>query len=274
MIEIEIRNLTGIPFETLTAAFNDAFSDYDIPAKYPAEYLRQLVTRRGFRPDLAVGAFDGERLAGFVFNCLDGDDAYNSGTGVVISHRRQGIARQLMQRSIETLPAKRYTLEVIETNHRAHALYLDLGFEETRRLQSWKYENLGRASARLDGLKPVLRELANVRLRDYEPFFEMLPSWQNSIRSIGRASEPHVAIGDERAIVVLFPSNGDVPLLAVHPDARRQGVGRALLDLAARRAAKPLRIMNIAHDAHGINTFLEHIGATRFVRQIEMVRTL
>jgi ribosomal protein S18 acetylase RimI-like enzyme len=269
---IEIRNLVGLSFETLTAAFNDAFSDYDIPANYAVEFLRQLVTRRGFRPDLAVGAFDGERLVGFVFNCLDGEDAYNSGTGVVISHRRQGIARRLMQHSIETLPAKRYRLEVIETNHRAHALYVDLGFDETRRLQSWKY--VGRDSARPDGLKPVLRELANVHLRDYEPFFEMRPSWQNSIRSIERAAEPYVAIGEERAIVVLFPSNGDIPLLAVRPDARRQALGHALLDLAVRRAAKPLRIMNIDDEAHGINAFLEHVGATRFVRQVEMVRAL
>lgn len=265
---IEIRNLVGLSFETLTAAFNDAFSDYDIPANYPMEYLRGLVTRRGFRPDLAVGAFDGDRLAGFVFNCLDGDDAYNSGTGVVISHRRQGIARLLMQRSIETLPAKRYWLEVIETNHRAHALYRELGFEEPRRLQSWKFETT-------DNRKPTtFRELANVHLNDYEPFFDMRPSWQNTIRSIERAAEPHVAIGDERAIVVLFPSNGDIPLLAVHPEARRQGLGSALLDLAARRAAKPLRIMNIEDEAHGINAFLERVGATRFVRQIEMVRAL
>jgi ribosomal protein S18 acetylase RimI-like enzyme len=265
---IEIRNLVRVSFDALTAAFNDAFSDYDIPANYPVEYLRQLVTRRGFRPDLAVGAFDGERLVGFVFNCLDGGEAYNSGTGVVISHRRQGIARQLMQRSIGTLPAKRYWLEVIETNHRAIALYRELGFEEPRRLQSWKFEATGNR-------KPTtLRELANVHLRDYEPFFDMRPSWQNSIRSIDRAAEPYVAIGDERAIVILFPSNGDVPLLAVAPAARNQGLGRALLDLAARRAAKPLRIMNTDDDAQGINAFLEHVGAARFVRQIEMVRAL
>src|ERR1700741_2252088 len=100
---IDIRNLEGIPFETLTATFNDAFSDYDIPANYTPQYVEWMVMRRGFRPDLAVGAFDGERLVGFIFNCLDGDEAYNSGTGVVISHRRRGIGRQLMQRSIETL---------------------------------------------------------------------------------------------------------------------------------------------------------------------------
>ncbi|HEX7137211.1 MAG TPA: GNAT family N-acetyltransferase, partial [Vicinamibacterales bacterium] len=156
----------------------------------------------------------------------------------------------------------------IETNHRAQALYEALGFDETRRLQSWKYETTGNR-------KPTtLRELANVHLRDYEPFFDMRPSWQNTIRSIERAAEPYVAIGDERAIAILFPSNGDVALLAVHPEARRQGLGRALLDLAARRAAKPLRIMNIEDEAHGINAFLEHVSATRFVRQIEMMRAL
>src|SRR6266852_6930613 len=140
-ILIEIRPLTGVSFETMTEAFNDAFSDYDIPAKYSVEYLTNLVVRGGYRPDLAVGAFDGRRLVGFVFNCLDGDGAYNSGTGVVISHRRRGIARQLMQRSIDALPAKRYILEVIDTNTRAEALYRDLGFVETRRLQCWIFRS-------------------------------------------------------------------------------------------------------------------------------------
>jgi hypothetical protein len=63
---IEIRSLAGVDFETMTAAFNDAFSDYDITAQYTTEYLTNLVTRR-------VGAFDSDRLVGFVFNCMDGD---------------------------------------------------------------------------------------------------------------------------------------------------------------------------------------------------------
>src|SRR5436305_3252672 len=139
-MSINIRSLKGVDHDEMTAAFNDAFSDYDIPAHYTTEYLRDLVQRRGYRPDLAVGAFDGRRLVGFVFNCLDGDEAYNSGTGVVVSHRRRGIARQLMDRSIETLPAKRYILEVIETNERAASLYRALGFVETRRFQCWTWE--------------------------------------------------------------------------------------------------------------------------------------
>jgi ribosomal protein S18 acetylase RimI-like enzyme len=261
---IDIRPLTGIDFETLTAAFNDAFSDYDIPAKYTTEYLTNLVIRRGYRSDLAVGAFDGDRLVGFVFNCLDGDEAYNSGTGVVISHRRRGIARRLMQRSIETLPAKRYILEVIETNERAAALYRELGFVETRRVQCWTWS----AAA------PGAVSKSDVDLDTIRSWCDAAPSWQNDVPSIRRACEPYIIVGDERGAAVVFPSNGDVAMLAVNANARRRGVGRTLLSAAAAAAGKPLRIMNTDDRDSGIAAFLERCGAQRTVRQIEMVRTL
>jgi ribosomal protein S18 acetylase RimI-like enzyme len=257
---IEIRPLTGLSFEVLTEAFNDAFSDYDIPANYSVEYLTNLITRRGFRPDLAVGAFDGERLTGFVFNCLDGDGAYNSGTGVVRTHRRLGIARQLMERTIETLPAKRYTLEAIESNHRAIALYRGLGFEERRRLQCWTL-----ATER----KAKMTELANADLDAIAAMAGVEPSWQNSVASIRRAREPYVVLGDDRGAIVFFPATGDVPLLAVRPDARRQGLGTQLLDAAASRSAKALRIMNIDVRDEGFAAFMSAVGAKPLVRQLE-----
>lgn len=256
---IEIRSLQGIDFDTLTNAFNDAFSDYDIPAHYTTEYLTNLVLRRGYRPDLAVGAFDQGRLVGFVFNCLDGDAAYNSGTGVVRSHRRRGIGRQLMQRSIDALPARRYILECIETNTRAASLYRQLGFVVTRMLQSWRYESRRAGDWKRAALPP-------------DDWFDMAPSWQNSPASLRRAREPYDVLGDERGSVAVFPSNGDVPLLAVRRDVRRRGIGRELLEAAAAHAGKPLRIMNIDDANAGITAFLEACGATRTVRQFEMIR--
>ncbi len=266
---IKVRSLAGIDYDVLAEAFNDAFSDYDVPARYTVEYLRNLVIRRGYRPDLAVGAFDGARLVGFVFNCLDADAAYNSGTGVVISHRRRGIARQLMQRSIETLPAKRYILEVIESNERAAALYRQLGFVETRRLQCWTYEGGGRAIMPVRTDRIVCPPLDMIR-----SWCDMVPTWQNEVASIRRAPEPFVVLGDERGAAVLFLSNGDVPMLAVAREHRRHGVGRALLNAAAARAGKALRIMNIDDRDRGIAAFLERCGARRMVRQIEMVRAI
>lgn len=249
----------------MTAAFNDAFSDYDIPAHYTTEYLTNLVTRRGYRPDLAVGAFEDGRLVGFVFNCLDGDEAYNSGTGVVISHRRRGIGRQVMKRSIDTLPAKRYILEVIETNTRAESLYRQLGFVETRRFQCWTFWSAA-------ATPPLSKRQQAAALQT--DWFDMVPSWQNSPASLLRASEPYETFGDDRGYIIVFPSNGDVPLLAVRRDQRRKGIGRSLLAAAAAHVGKPLRIMNIDDRATGITAFLEHCGAKRLVRQIEMIRSL
>jgi len=247
----------------MTAAFNDAFSDYDIPAKYTVEYLTNLVKRRGYRPDLAVGEFDGDRLVGFVFNCLDADAAYNSGTGTAISHRRQGIARRLMQRSIETLPAKRYILEVIESNERAAALYRELGFVETRRFQCWTFSG-GQTILSVRTGKIACPPLD-------ESWFDQTPSWQNSLASVRRASEPYAILGDDCGFVVVFPSNGDVPLLAVRRDQRGKGIGRSLLTAAAQHAGKPLRIMNVEDR---FEPFLARIGAKKLVRQIEMIRSL
>jgi ribosomal protein S18 acetylase RimI-like enzyme len=265
-MSIEMRNLAGVPFATLAEAFNDAFSDYAIPANYTVEYLTNLVRRRGFRPDLAVGAFDGDRLVGFVFNCLDRAEAYNSGTGAVISHRRQGIARRLMEHSIATLPGKRYWLEVIETNTRAADLYRALGFTETRGLQCWSFP--------VPEERTKITEIANADLDEIASWGEMRLSWQNSAASIRRATEPHFVLGNEDGAIVAFPSNGDVPLLAVKPTARRRGLGRTLLRAAATRCAKPLRIINIDDRDAGIAAFLESVGAKKTVRQLEMLREL
>lgn len=259
---IQIRSLVGVSFETMTEAFNDAFSDYDIPAKYTSEYVANMVTRRGYRSDFAVGAFDGNRLVGFVFNCIDADAAYNSGTGVVISHRRQGIARKLMQRSIERLPVRRYILEVIDRNHRAADLYRKLGFVETRQLQSWKL-SVAAPSPRGAQSAPALLTIRS--------WCDMRPSWQNDVPSILRSREPYRILGDENAGAVVFPSNGDVPLLAVKPAARNKGKGRALLAEVAKAVGKPLRIMNVEDR---FTPFLEKCGAEKFVRQLEMVRSI
>jgi hypothetical protein len=47
-----------------------------------------------------------------------------------------------------------------------------------------------------------------------------------------------------------------------------------MLEQAAGIAGKPLRIMNVDERDEGIAAFLEQAGATRFVRQLEMMITL
>jgi GNAT superfamily N-acetyltransferase len=98
------------------------------------------------------------------------------------------------------------------------------------------------------------------------------PSWQNSLASLGRAGAPYEVLGDEHGAAVVFPGSGDLPLLAVRPGARRRGHGTRLLQAAAARSSRPLRILNIDSRAGGIAAFLAAVGAIALGRQIEMVR--
>ena len=261
-----IRTLTHDDFESLFAAFTAAFSDYVVPLTLTPEQLLEMFTRRGWVPELSVGAFDGEAMVAFTVNGIDGDRAYDSGTGVVPTHRRLGLARRLMERSFELLAPRSYLLEVIDANARARALYRDLGFRETRGLQCWSFES-----------KSLQVVESSRRLDDSETrrlWWDIQPSWQNSTSSIQRATTPHLTLGNDDAYAVLFPQTGDLAQLAVRPEARRRGLGTALLHEAAAIAGKTLRIQNVDERHAGIASFLERAGAERTVRQFEMTRAL
>jgi ribosomal protein S18 acetylase RimI-like enzyme len=262
---IEIRPLTGVPFEVIFDCFAQGFSDYVIRMQPSRDDLREMLTRRGYVPELSVGAFDGEQLVGFTFNAVDGDRAYNSGTAVIPTHRRRGIARQLMIASFELLAPRTYILEVLQANTAAVALYESLGFTRTRPLQIWSFT--AQTPTRIT-------ELANPDLDLIRSWCDVAPSWQNDVPSIRRTRDPYVVLGTPEAAAILFPHTGDLPLLAIAPAARLQGLGRLLLNAAATRAHKPLRIVNVDGRDPGIAQFLDRCGAGRGAGQWEMMRTL
>lgn len=270
---MEIRSLAGIGWEALAAAFNAAFSDYVVPMSITADGLAAMQRRRGYAADASFGAFDGERLVGFVFTCQDGDRAYNSGTGVVPAHRGAGLGRRLVDAVIASVSARArsYALEVIETNEPAAALYRGAGFAVTRRLQVWTFA----APARAPGAQsaPEVPVITAPDLDAIAADADVEPPWQNSLASLRRATEPYVALGDDRGAAIVFPASADLPLLCVRRDLRRRGHGARLLAAAAARATRPVRLMVDDRDA-GIAAFLDAAGATRLVRQLEMVREL
>lgn len=265
---MQIRSLAGVGWDALAAAFNEAFSGYAVAMAMTADGLAAMQRRRGYVADASFGAYDGSRLIGFALTCGDGDRIYNSGTGVVLSHRGTGVARAVLDAVIASTRATSYVLEVLETNARAIALYTAAGFVETRRLQCWTYD---RAGAELPELAANDAELAAIAAHG-----ELEPAWQNSLASLGRATEPRVVLGDRDRLgaAVVFPGSADLPLLAVARDARRRGHGTRLLAAARARASRPLRILNLDDRATSIAAFLAAAGAVPLVRQIEMVRAL
>jgi len=262
---IDVRPLTGILFEQIFETFSRGFSDYVVPFQPSSDALREMLTRRGFVASLSVGAFDGDQLVGITLNGVDEDRAYDSGTAVIPTHRRRGLSSRMMQLSFELLAPRTYILEVLQQNTPAVALYESLGFVHTRPFQVWSFA--AQAPSRLP-------ELANADLDVIRSWCDVVPSWQNDVPSLRRARDSYVVLGDSDGAAVLFPRTGDLPLLAVAPHARKQGLGRRLLNAAATRANKPLRILNVDDRDAGISAFLEKCGAARGPKQFEMVRPL
>ena len=264
-----IRTLTHDDFDSLHAAFLAAFSDYVVKFALTREQLAEMLTRRGWVPEVSLGvfedtAFEDGSLVAFTLNCIEGDRAYDSGTGVIPTHRRRGLGRELMERSFELLRDRcsTYVLEVLEPNTKAAELYRATGFEVVRTFQCWTFESSSRrvveSSSGVPGRLP----------------FDVEPSWQNSTASIARAKAPRVILGDENGYAVVFPDRGDLAQLVVRREARRRGIGTRLLEAAAEAAGKPLVILNVDDSDAGIAAFLEQAGAKRTVRQLEMVRSL
>ena len=271
-----IRPLAAADFDAVFEAFTDAFSDYVVPLTLTREQLAEMITRRGWVPEASVGLFDDEHLVAFTLNGVEGTRAYDTGTGVVRTHRRRGLGRQMLDFADPLLRehgCTEYVLEVLDNNPGAIALYLGEGFRETRGLQCWRLESQSLKVSESQSSSPV----TPLRLCDFETlrlWWDVQPAWQNSTASIHRAQDKHVILGNDDGYAILFPSTGDLAQLAVRREARRRGFGTRLLEEAARIAEKPLRIMNVDERDEGIARFLERAGAQRTVRQLEMVRAL
>ena len=81
---------------------------------------------------VCLGAFDGERLIGYVINSRYVDAWHIMNVAVDPDYRRRGIATRLLERVFEATrddQRRGYTLEVRVSNDRAISLYEKLGFE-------------------------------------------------------------------------------------------------------------------------------------------------
>lgn len=278
---MELVTLDGLPIARVIETFNAAFADYAVPISLDRQQFEAMQRRRGFRPELSVGAVEEGRLVGVSlsgFGTWDGSPAaYGSGTGVIPAARNRGLAGEMMHRAVELAAeagAKTYLLEVLKDNVPARRAYERVGFSISRELECWELLSVeSEGSQRLEpnilaGFVPPAGE-----------FCSWSPSWQNSDESLRRAPEPIVTIlleegTDVAGYAVLCPVSGDLPQFGVAPRFRRGGVGRELLACARRESTAPLRIINADGSDQTTRAFLGALGARGTFGQYEMTRRL
>jgi len=100
---------------------------------YATPWSRTMFASEIAKPSsICLGAFEGERLVGYVINSRYVDAWHVMNVAVDSRYRRRGIASQLLDRLFELTEhdgRRGYTLEVRVSNDGAIALYERLGFE-------------------------------------------------------------------------------------------------------------------------------------------------
>jgi len=282
---MEYRSLESITRPQLLDAWNGGFADYAVPMTMTEESLTRLLTARGYQPHVSAGAFDEGRLVGFVLNGLrpwrGAMTGYDTGTALLPDYRGKGIAKATMALALDLLRAAgatQYLLEVIQTNTPAVELYTKQGFGITREFPCLRRRHPVGETATWD--TQWVAPFSPAQWREAEALWEVDPSWQSSPDTLLVTPEPleYAVVRQGDALVgygIFSTRSGTIAQMAVHPDFRRQGVGRSLLvAMAAKTEAPGLGFVNVDSGGQETMAALKALGFEAYIAQFEMVLPL
>ncbi len=275
--------LDNVEIETIYKTFLSAFIDYTVPLNLPYLQFKHMLTRRGYNPQISVGAFNHNQLVGIVLNGQRNwngkTTAYDLGTGVIADFRKQGITTNLLQiaqKQFCSAGIEQYLLEVITSNTAAVQLYKKNGFKIQREFQCYELER----EICMQDLFYTVNHVSKLDWEQVEDFWDFRPSWQNSIESVETLSDSFIysIVCKNNAIVgygIIDKETGDIPQIAVDKNWRRKGIGSSLIvDLVHNTKAHKIKLLNVQDQSHSIEQFLLKVGFKNSVRQYEMLLKL
>lgn len=273
-----IEHLAPDRLDYLIDAQNGIFADYIVPMKLTRPFFLDFL--RSVGGDLAnvLVALDGERIVGYINPVIDGQEAWIGGVGVLPSHRRRGLGRDLMlagEDFARKKGAREVSLEVIEGNHGAQKLYEDMGYSPTR-----KYLTAEGRPARFEGFgdlpsSATISELQKLHEASYKD-----TCWQrrksSSLVQSARGAECY-KLDDGFVMVRTVETSGFIPFLGVVPEKRGKGIGTALTKFALTRlynlGAFKVALYNINDDLPTLR-MLDIFDFKVTMKQLEMKKNL
>ena len=284
---LDYHTLENEKQKTIHQCFKDSFSDYIVKFEFPFSKYRYHLQRYGVDLSCSVGAFDGDKLIGFILNAtgnwLGKPTVYDAGTGMLKEYRGKGHSKNMFKALVEEVLGDRfdqYLLEVIKGNDPAHQLYLKQGFTVQRELACFKQE---REKLKLEDSVPSGLKVGELKSEDWDQlsgFWDFQPSWQNHNVAIDRVpSFWTLGAWQNRKLVgylIFEPRYGDIGQLGVAKTARGKGIGSALLAKAVENCprAKEIKALNIQSNQKETLAFFRAKGFDSYVDQYEMLLEL
>ncbi|MGB5926862.1 MAG: GNAT family N-acetyltransferase, partial [Cyclobacteriaceae bacterium] len=145
---VKISSLEPTTTTEMHSAFRIAFRNYPVPFDLNLrDFERKFIDKLQLDRSLSAGAFEQERLVGFIFQTPgyhSGNKVmYNGGTGVLPEYRGKGLAGKMydyLQSVCESLGVQYFLLESITHNAPAVKIYRNCGFSIRRLLHCFFLE--------------------------------------------------------------------------------------------------------------------------------------
>lgn len=236
---MQIESAAKMSFEALYDASMDAFSDYVVPAAMTEDQWRDMLTIRGYVPELSFVATEAGDVKAYWMTGTAPKDrpgvGYAISVGTRPSARRRGLSQQLFAQVSDALRHQGFTgmmHEVIVSNTPAVKLYEGLGYRPARRVKCFR----GDVRADLQGNANItMRECA---IDEAEKLAAQIggwrPTWQNDFHAMRQGDERVLAFiatldGTDVGFGVLVPDYKQLTQLGVLAAARRKGVATAMI---------------------------------------------
>jgi len=275
---MNFKSLEGVSSKDILKVFNESFADYFVPFKLTEDQLVSKMNADKTCLDLSVGAFENEKLIGFILHGLDTINnqkiVYNGGTGVVPHKRGRGITEKMYQFSLPILKKRgidKILLEVISRNIPAVKSYEKVGFRVTRELACFK----GLFKPGNSIIDVVTDELQNYDWNLMKSFWDIDTTWQNSINVLNNLRKDNISRaayinGQFVGYVIYNPAGKQIRQIAVHKAFRENGVATKLISELAERYGNSFSVINVDKKARNVTGFFESIGFENYIEQLEM----
>jgi ribosomal protein S18 acetylase RimI-like enzyme len=268
------ESLHQTPLSTVVAALTAAFQGYFVPLSSSVTYWEERYKAARVDWALSFGAWEDGALVAFIIHGVDDYQghrtAFNTGTGVLASHRGLGLVDALYVYALPHLRAAgvtRCALEVIVQNERAMHVYQRIGFAVTRRVKCLR-GTLAVGAGDLDVYRTGFGQVGEIDLAS-----RARDSWDNTDQAIEAGAAGYhcykVVEGDVHiGYFVHNPQSGYVPRLALSVTATAARWSRLLQGLA--HVQPTMRINNIDERATDLISALLAAGLENHIDQYEM----
>ncbi|HEX3052385.1 MAG TPA: GNAT family N-acetyltransferase [Aggregatilineaceae bacterium] len=275
---IDYRPISKVNFNSFTAAFNLAYSDYFVPISMTSPAFQSLIERDSIDLDCSVAAVENDQIIGTGLLGIRDHYGWIGGMGVVPSRRHQGIGRQMMLHLLtcgRERGLQRIDLEVIEANHAAYSLYKQLGFVDHRYLIALESDQTNPIP--LDPRFQIVSDSAASLLAHYPLFHDQPNCWQRSLPALqvlAPQMDAYAALenGEVVGYGAGWMNDSSIRLLdiATHPAHDRGPIAASILAFLHHEfPAAHGNAVNISAGDPALAAF-ESLGYKTFLRQIEM----